>query len=231
MAGSRSSNVLFVEGSDDKFVIVHLMQRLCPWLDADARRWCGDFHIDTSNDDEALARFSSSLKSATGRYGLVLDADESPGKQVAERWKAIRDALGRHGISMPESPPSEGWLGRVEPGPTRVSLGPRLGVWLMPDNARNGALEAFLEPLVPSGDTSWSYATSVAAEARQLHGAPFRPHHEGKARLHTWLAWRTEPGRPYGRALVCGDLCPEEDPVAARFKDWFLSLFELSGPS
>lgn len=231
MGGARASNKLFVEGPDDCFVIINLVQQLRADLQGDAKRWCGGFEIDTSNDDQALARFGDSLKSRHGNYGLVLDADSQPAKDLQARWRAVEGILRQAGVNCPSKPPPGGWLGSVPPSDARVVLGPRIGVWIMPDNLRNGALEAFLEPLIPEGDSSWQFAVTVAQQAKASHGAPYPDPQTSKARLHTWLAWRSEPGRPYGRAIATGDLKPAQCQNAARFVEWFTTLFELHLPN
>lgn len=227
MGGSRTDHKLFVEGDDDLHVIVSLIRELRPSLES---VWKKGFDIDASNDSQALRRFRNALLSSTGAYGLVLDADADPKKDVAARWRSIRQVLEKAGIAAPEAPPREGWLGQVGPGSSRSGAGPRIGVWLMPNNEHNGALEAFLEPFVPGGDASWSYAGQVIDEASRVHAAPFPEKDSRKARLHTWLAWRKEPGRPYGRAIECGDLQPHRDPVAQQFVAWFAALFEPETP-
>lgn len=225
MGGSRTDYKLFVEGSDDRHVIVSVIRALRPELKS---VWDRGFDIDASNDSKALSRFHTALLGATGAYGLVLDADVDPRKNLAARWRSVQQILQKAGVTAPEVPPRDGWLGQVGPSTARSGLGPRIGVWLMPNNEDDGALEAFIEPLVPAADASWAYAGQVTGEARRAHAAPFPDKYVRKARLHTWLAWREEPGRPYGRAIDCGDLQPHANPVAQRFVAWFSALF---GPS
>jgi hypothetical protein len=95
----------------------------------------------------------------------------------------------------------------------------------MPANQREGALEAFRTPFFPANDPSMAFAEECARVARDVHGAPYKPKDAEKARLHTWLAWRTEPGRPYGRAIAASDLTPTANSVARAFADWFEALF------
>jgi hypothetical protein len=147
--------------------------------------------------------------------GLVLDADDTAGKRVADRVALLQRKFPE--IGVPTLFPAAGWI--------NVAHSPRCGVWFMPDNQRDGALEAFIAPFIPAGDSSIAYAEQCARDARTAHGAPYEAKDASKARLHTWLAWRAEPGRPYGRAIAAGDLAPLRDATAQSFADWFEALF------
>lgn len=217
---SRSLRQLFVEGHDDKWVIINLLFNLRPSWNRDARTWGGGFEIkDFGSDGQALDAFVIAAKGGeAGRIGLVLDADNQTGKRISDRWAQISKKLQRYAQNMPAQPASAGWIGATP-------RGLRVGVWLMPNNAIEGGLEAFITRFVPSGDTAWLYALDVVRAAKSQYNVPYPSHHEAKARLHTWLAWREEAGRPYGRAIKCGDLVATNDPNANLFAIWFESLF------
>ena len=102
----------------------------------------------------------------------------------------------------------------------------RVGVWLMPDNEQDGALEHFLETLVAESDPLIEHARSATTQAREL-GARFGGNAHRKAVLHAWLAWQENPGLPYGSAIRAR--CFRHDsPVAGRFVAWFRRVFEGS---
>jgi len=97
----------------------------------------------------------------------------------------------------------------------------------MPDNSSNGYLEHFLAGLVPTGDPILIKAEAVVQE---LIAEPFnelRPAKIGKANLHTWLAWKREPGKPFGQAIDAGYFDINAAPVQL-FLNWFSAVFELS---
>ncbi len=227
MEGPRK---LFVEGNNDKFVIINLIKKLCPHLPADARtRTLGGVDIHDAGDvDRALKLFAEAIRSEDGIYGLVIDADAHKGMKLANRWTAIRNILAKESLtSLPNTPPRSGWVDQMPHTPRRSALGPIVGAWILPDNSNDGAMEALLRRFVPPSDPSWEFAETVAVTARESHQAPFPAYAQAKATLHTWLAWRKEAGRPYGRAIELGDLVPDHDPIARQFADWFLQLFEL----
>jgi len=159
------------------------------------------------------AQIISDGNKGPGHYGLILDADATDGKRVADRW----GSLSKLDIGLPDAPPTAGWVNEPRNGL-------RVGVWLMPDNENEGALERFLTGLVPEG-SSWNYAEQVVEVARRDHHAEFAERHTAKARLHTWLAWRREPGRPYGRAIAAGDFDVTRTDLPRRFVDWMIRLY------
>lgn len=136
-------DALFVEGPDDGVVVNALADKglvidlaRSRLIKVGKRDGAGGF-------DQALALFrdaASAIKPG-GRIGLLVDRDGVDGKP--DRWDDVRATLLHLGLGPPATPPSEGW---VSSGSTP---GSRVGVWLMPDNLRNGDLEDFLEELLP----------------------------------------------------------------------------------
>ena len=99
----------------------------------------------------------------------------------------------------------------------------------MPDNQLEGALEHFLQHLVPVSEPCWPFTRQVVAAAHR-RGAAFQVHDCLKARLHTCMAWSSEPGIPYGLAVAksCFDT---DTPLALRFVDWFRRLYSDVAPA
>jgi hypothetical protein len=219
---SRPQSQLFVEGLDDHNVIGHLLAKLRPdWPGIEERnKDFGSVKLNESgNDDGAIKNFVMAAKHQ-GIYGLVVDADDEDGKRVQDRWRRIVAELSPviAPNQMPETPPSGGWT---------ISLpDKKLGVWLMPNNQDTGALEAFLIPLVPRDDHLWDYASTVIRTIQENYSPPpFPVRYTSKAKLHTWLAWRKKPGRPYGQAITCGDLDPTLTELSTAFAAWFEQVF------
>ena len=202
-------NILLVEGPDDEHVIRHI---------------CGNRGIPNLDDikphggaDELLRVISTSLAlSEQGdTFGIIIDADTD----LAARWQSIRDRIAASGYR--EVPAEPGPEGTIIPGSDEDRL-PRLGIWLMPDNQTGGILEDFLQFLVPQEHRNLlEYAnTSVANLPVRL----FTDNDTAKAVMHTWLAWQSEPGRPYGTAITARFLdptVPEADVLVA----WLKRLF------
>ena len=216
---SRPSKQLFVEGSNDLHFVIHLIKKLRPAFATEAKTWFGGFNVnDCNNDAKAIEAFALATKGSTDNIcGLILDADDTDGKRISNRWASIRQINTLSGTEIPLTPPGDGWIGKIPSGP-------KVGVWIMPDNAGDGALEGFIGKFVPQNNL-WAYADSVVDVAKNTHQAPFSERHKEKARLHSWLAWCSEPGRPYGRAMECGDLDPRLAPEGELFVTWVEKLF------
>lgn len=211
MADSPSLRELHVEGGDDQHAIVHLMKHHgVDFEKVDAPR------VKASGSVEGLLKsVPVAVKGSSERVGFVLDADAS----LAKRWSKIRAKLAGIGADLPDLPPAHGFIGEVVPLRTRV------GVWLMPDNVRDGKLEDFLGELIDENDPLIGHARSATEEAETIKRT-FRELDRLKAVLHCWLAWQKAPGRPYGTAMKARYFQPNH-PVAEKFAAWFRQLFDL----
>ena len=212
---------LHVEGPNDVHVVHHLLLRHgfdCP-IRGDKRpqdEFAGSVpKITPAGDKDAvLATIETAVPVSNDRsVGFILDTDENP----RNRWRAVCDRLGEFGLELPDQIPNEGFVADVEDFRARV------GVWLMPDNQRAGALEHFLQDLVAATDPLFPLAESSTAQAKTC-GAKFAEIHRRKAVLHTWLAWQKEPGVPYGRAIQA-KYFTIDSPAALAFVEWFKRVF------
>ena len=135
-------SILRVEGRDDKFVIENLLRR--HGVD------CAHVEIKpteegegTGGKDRLLQGMKTAVTTRTGHsVGFVLDADADP----EYRWQAVRQRLDDIDLVLPEEIPDGGFVGDT------LAYQVRVGVWLMPDNQRSGALEEFLMDLVADED-------------------------------------------------------------------------------
>lgn len=208
--------MLYVEGPDDDHTIRHLMIR--HGINYDNKSWPDSYpHIEQRGGKDALLEsIEPTVMTATGRpMGFVIDADES----LLNRWRAVSDRLARVGVKSDKLPPPGGFVGESETYQTKV------GVWVMPDNARRGSLESFLLDCIAATDPIVSYAKRAAVYASKLK-APYKRAHREKAIVHTWLAWQDEPGHPFGQALRM-KLFAHDSEVASRFADWFKTLYSI----
>ncbi|MBN2375365.1 MAG: hypothetical protein JXD22_03120 [Sedimentisphaerales bacterium] len=168
---------LLVEGKDDLHTIIHLMLR----HGVNWESWSDDNKaIPYVHDCKSYSKLSDvvavSAKSHR-RLGVIFDANSNP----PSRWNQIRDRLSRENISIPDSPDPNGII-------IDGSLpGSKIGIWMMPNNNLQGAIEDMLITLIPGNDCCWAYAEEATNEAKSK-GARFRENDFIKARLHTWLA-------------------------------------------
>ena len=207
MAGRK---ILLVEGNDDEHALKHI---------------CGNRGIPTLDEVKPHGGATKLLESipvrlkATSEFGdavgVVIDADTRP---AATRWQSIRDLLVDVGYQNVSDAPDPGGT-IVEP--PEGSLLPRAGFWIMPDNQRSGILENFLRDLIPKPNELFDHVTdSVDSIPIRL----FSNNDEPKAVIHTWLAWQSEPGRPYGTAITARFLDPDALQVDL-LVSWLKRLF------
>ena len=210
MAGSATPR-LYVEGADDEHSIGHLLIRR-----GFVPQTLPELH-DSGGKPGVLKAIRVSIGAGTGSsLGFVLDANDDPG----QTWQSVRSRLGMVGVEAPHELPASGFVGESEEFRTRV------GVWLMPDNRRTGALEDFLRDLVTDDDPLFRHAETSTSGARK-RGARFPDKDIKKAVLHAWLAWQKEPGRPYGAAIQAHYL-RDDSEAAERFVVWFSLVFGIS---
>lgn len=201
--------VLMVEGSDDQHVVKHIC----------GTRGLGaiDLIHPYQGAPALLEGIGPRLKQSDLQcLGIMLDADES----LAARWQAVASRLRAAGYAAtPDFPDPNG---TVLDSPDMQQL-PRVGVWLMPDNQVEGILENFLQFLVPTGDPLFGHIeASVAAIGPEV--CRFSELYRPKAKIHTWLAWQDDPGRPFGQAISKRYLDPTL-PAANLFAGWLQRTF------
>lgn len=203
---------LQVEGKNDKAVITHVMLKHgFDWDDSGQRL---PYIHDMDGVDRLLDTLPTTLKSSWDTLGIVLDADG----QIDARWHQVIDRLRDAGWTTPDTPATDGTILKLDDK--------RLGIWVMPDNSSSGAIERFVQTLVPVNDTIFPLAESSTILAKQ-NGAPFGDNDHLKATVHTWLAWQDPPGMPYGTAISARILQHDSD-LARRFVQWMMDLFILT---
>ena len=207
---AEQGSCLYVEGKDDSQALQHTLAARGMSLNAP---WFPRIK-ETNGVDGMLAGMEIAIKFGTRHAaGFVLDANASP----SNRWRAIAGRLAAVGLTPPGELPAAGYIDFCDSFQTRT------GVWLMPDNGREGALEDFLIDLIHPTDPLLSHARSATNQAQEL-GAAFPRNATRKAELRSWLAWCEEPGLPYGTAIKAGYFL-HESPDCEAFMTWFRELF------
>jgi hypothetical protein len=204
---------LLVEGKDDLHSVVELMRPHIGWpIDRPPVKIVECRGAELLND-LTIPLWLKSTEVET--LGVLVDANGN----CEGRWDRIRQLCEPFMSDVPAGLPEAGLVARTE-------RGTRLGVWIMPDNRRQGMLETFLQALVPEQHRGlWLFAQQSCAQARN-HGATYRDVHVDKATIHTWLAWMDPPGKPFGTAFV-ERLFDAHAAPAASFLRWFRDLYEL----
>jgi hypothetical protein len=157
------------------------------------------------------------------RIGVVVDADNRMAAQVIQ--EKFRPVLLTAGFAPNVL---DACLTSAAPGPWVVQEPdmPVVGIWIMPDNHGNGYLEHFIANLVPEEDPLIRAVDESIEHLTRKEIRKFSEAKVGKARLHTWLAWQEDPGKPFGTALQAGYFNLNH-PLADAFTQWFERVFEL----
>lgn len=230
-----SRNVLLVEGVDDQHAAGHLLRHhglaadfftfsrgQPPKIENEQRLSIGagegegGFEFLRQNVPKIL-RLESELR----RAGLVVDYDfpERESSQV-NRWRSLRQLFREDfDCELPPAPPAEGWTGQIQRAEGTIDV----GIWLMPDNQTEGALEAFAARLVSSNDVLLDYTDDCLDALPEQH---FAEKDRDKALIHTWLAWQQKPNMRIGEAVSRG-VFDVEQPLAGRFVAWVRRLFDV----
>lgn len=201
---------LLVEGNDD----LHIIKALCKTFNI------GETFdiIDCKGVNSIIDGLAVRLKSSGGvrTIGVVVDADIN----ISNRWVSIRNILMNSNIygDIPVDIPNEGLI------LTPISSDDiKFGLWIMPNNQTNGAIEDFIEFLIPENDNLLPIANSILEEIESKNLNRYGIH-RAKAKIHTWLAWQQEPGTPMGLAITKKYLTTTPY-ICTKFVDWLRNLY------
>lgn len=215
-----SSRLLLVEGPDDKHTLSALLRHHNLSVNPFKLVEPDKITIEETGGYESLrSRVRIELKPqdtdlALQRLGIVVDADDD----LLARWQSVRDVLGNAGyLAVPRNPEADGTVIAQVGRPT-------VGVWIMPDNTLPGILEHFVEFMVPRDDVLWPRVIQCLAQLPEAERR-FRVRDMMKARVHTWLAWQAEPGKPIGQAITSRYL-DADAPHARQFIQWVRRTFD-----
>ena len=157
-----AERLLIVEGVNDRHVVRQIISRVGSG---------SGFEIADAGGINSLLESIEARANYTGRValGIVADANED----INARWQSIRSRMPDR-IDLPERPVAGGLI---------VESRPRVGVWLMPDNASPGQLEDFVQRMIPTDDTIWPlaerYIDDIPAPDRK-----FPPSKTSRAKLY-----------------------------------------------
>jgi hypothetical protein len=222
VAGRRK---LIVEGSDDQHVICNLCWRYGIKVEIFSSRYPAAseamesiFVQDEGGIDNLLEALPTHLiGSELYALGIVVDADESANRQ----WERVRQRLLSAGYANIPSSPERGGIVIEDSRQT-----PRVGVWVMPDNVIRGKVEDFVAELIDDADVLWPHACQTIDKIVDDRLNSFSGVDTMKAKMHTWLAWQTEPGARMGAAITRKYL--NADAARAReLMNWLYRLFSF----
>lgn len=198
------SQLLLVEGKNDLMVFTNIFKK---------HKVKESFKIEDKNGfTEIFKSLPIYFKTDTKTIGVVLDADSS----LQNKWQRLKDLLTSQGYN----PDNLGLNGTIL---TADHL-PKFGVWIMPNNQKNGMLEDFVKHLVPKDDKVMPFVEEKIDELEVKKLNKYKSIHKSKARIHTWLAWQEDPGIPMGLAINKTYLDPNAE-LSQHFVNWIDNLF------
>lgn len=207
-------NILLVEGRDDERVIKKL-------IDVGKKSLSATFNIkDCESNSGVIRQFELLLMNSKihAAIGVILDADEN----AQARMDAIKYRL------LKTNAYKESEIVLTNDGlvltPTDERYYPKIGVWIMPDNKLPGMLEDFLLQMVGNDDLLLTKSEEVLQTLEQEGINRYTKAHRPKAKIHTYLAWQREPGKPLSQAIKSEILNPESESSKI-FLAWLQRLF------
>ena len=217
-----ADGVLLVEGRNDEQVVLHICNRHSSFsvdgelgseqVKSNSPPNLSFSVMDMGGDSELLKDLRNQLSPPSPQVvGIIVDADDD----ISKPWDDIKERIADAGINLPDEPVRDGTIINT-PGL------PRVGVWIMPDNANNGELEDFVQQMLPVDDPVWplsqGYIDGIPDEHRK-----FAERKKTKAQFHAWLATRSLPGL-MGKTIGDGDL-DIDGALCRRFVAWIEDLF------
>ena len=205
---------LVVEGLDDKHVV---------WAFCKKYNLPETFEVvDTEGYDNLRDGLDERILSGSfEKLGIIVDADSD----ISSRWQSLSDVLKAFDYIMPDTPNPSGTILNHPDSHTFYPL--QIGIWLMPNNQMAGMLEDFLKEIIESEDSllpivkeSLEKVKSEISESQRFNNS-----HYSKALIHTFLAWKEPPGKPFGQAINA-NFFNEETELLAQFLNWLRLLFE-----
>lgn len=198
-----SNAILLVEGeSDQKFFATLLKSIALPVsVQPETPKSVSD-NIFRNGINPLLTRFEKEvgrllLGSSVQQLAIVIDADQqADGHGFNNRRKQITDVLEKACVTLSlqsfniTSPPIDANQGELFTHPS----GAQVGLWIMPDHRSEGMLEDFLIHTIQEPTQQQLLQIAQKAVADLGTQRLFKPTHEMKANLSTWLAWQDPPG-------------------------------------
>lgn len=152
------------------------------------------------------------------RLALIVDADQAQdGGGFAKTVEQVAAILTPFGfLSPPVVFPQGGLLFKHGDGLADF------GLWVMPDNQAEGALEDWLLRSIRADEQPLLVHAKSAVGT--LAAPKFKPARRVKSEVATWLAWQAKPGEGLYYTVDAG-LLDESAPLYGGLRDWLHAVF------
>lgn len=212
MENTIKDSWLFVEGVNDLHVICNL---------------CQHYHLpetfkikEVGGVDNVISYLALYVNEESNKFAcvaIVLDADTN----FEAKWQTIHQVLqSTSAYDLPVKFPSNGLV--LTPKSLHF---PKIGVWIMPNNQSLGMIEDFALSMVSADEPLMSEVNRVIEDLERKNLQKYSEVHQSKAKIHTYLSWSKEPGKPLGQAITAHVLNPEAE-IAQIFVEWLKNVFD-----
>ncbi|MDX2268612.1 MAG: DUF3226 domain-containing protein [Bryobacter sp.] len=160
--------------------------------------------------DTVATRLSAALKDNTLNVICVIcDAER---QSADERWRALKNIVESAYNDCPAEFPERGLI-------LNQKDRPKLGIWIMPDNIKQGMIEDFYLSAIPDGDPLLRESKEFlnVLKAKNLFQGQL-----SKSLYRVWLAIHAEPPGP--AAAISRGLLKHDLGLLANYFDWLYSL-------
>ena len=228
MAGKR---LILVEGTTDRDVLMALSGN----LKKEDFRVAGSFSLLCEQIRMVMGENPQSM-------AVVFDANGEPTAQ----WRMVRQnilnayALAFKNISASQRCRLDNLIPKTLTGKTAAGVWvkdykpwihghkSKLGLWMMPDNAKEGELEHFLADMISDDDDCWKdaqeFVGKVSKKRKQLHPRKIFPQQKiKKAEIHAWLAVQERPGKSPAAAVKEG-MFGADSTASKNLQNWMEQL-------
>jgi hypothetical protein len=200
----KQTSALLLEGNDD----CHIVEKFCNNNEIEFN-FC--FH-NCEGYNKVLSKLNVLLREKNiNTIGIILDADND----INKSYQDIKSKAEKFYKKLPNNIPEKGLIHNEKELP-------KLGIWIMPNNKDNGALEEFYLELAADIDTD--FINDVIKQADDKNLTSFKKQHKNKAIMHTYFAWQDKPGTPLHTSINKIALDNNQD-IAKAFKKWLTDLF------
>lgn len=220
------SHVLLVEGEADR----GFFEQVCKKLDwnsypkitpAFPKDYQADYEEFLHNGKQAVRKLLNDLlpdlvdeSSTLKRLAAVVDADYAKGLGFQETLKQFQETAANYGFSLLENNSS----GLIFKQDDLV-----FGLWIMPNNEKEGMLEDFIKTCIKSDEQALFNHASQTIQA--ISEPKFDTNiHLTKAEIATWLAWQKTPSHGF-YISVKDNLLQIDHDLFQELERWLKQIF------
>ncbi|MDP3589751.1 MAG: hypothetical protein Q8R54_04350 [Methylobacter sp.] len=223
----NSSHVLLVEGEGDRgfFEQVCFSLNLNPDIKVSLPKdYQMDFDEHLHNSKQGAINLLKDLlndlideEAPTQRLAIIIDADyeREQGLGYEKTIQQVNKIAEDYGFSLAENQ-THGLCFKHSDGIAEF------GLWVMPDNQKDGMFEDFIKECVTTTEQSlFNHAVQVVQD---IPNKKFKDHHYSKAEVATWLAWQ----KPPGHGLYCSvkdNLLDTNHALFQEMAQWLKKIF------